>query len=301
MTKAVVTLVIYAYSSFVSPFGAGPEIVKNFEKKCDCHVELVDAGDGGSMINRLKIEGEKTRADVVLGIDENFLWRVKKDLNWNVKAVAFDHAPLSFIYNSKTMLNPPRSLDDLLDARFKGKIILEDPRLSTTGLGFLVWVIKEKGEKGENDTWDYLKKLKTQLKLITPSWDLAYGIFKKNPLDIVFSYSTSPAYHIQEEKNEDYKAAIFPNGHYEQKEYLVLNPSSKHKELGKMWQEYLLSVEAQNLIIKKNFMYPVNDKVELTMAFKKIQRPKVLEPLKSDLIEKNMGLWFKKWREIFNQ
>src|SRR5690349_21645566 len=100
-SSAFITLVIYAYSSFTSSWGVGPGLVKKFEETCKCKVVLVDAGDGGAMLGRLKLEGVKTEADVVVGIDETLISRAQNDLKWDSKFVAFDKGPYAFVYNSQ--------------------------------------------------------------------------------------------------------------------------------------------------------------------------------------------------------
>ena len=55
-----------------SPNGArAPRSSKAFETTCDCKIEWVALGDGVAMLNRLKLEGKNTKADVVLGLDTN--------------------------------------------------------------------------------------------------------------------------------------------------------------------------------------------------------------------------------------
>lgn len=286
-------LVIYAYSSFASSWGAGPSIVAKFEARCSCKVQLVDAGEGGALIARLKLEKKKPRADVVVGIDENLITKAKKELGWN-EYVAFDYGPFAFIYNKTRVEKPPQSLDDLLDPKWKGEIIVQDPRLSTPGLGFLLWVLKVK----KDGAWDYLKKFKDQVKVISPSWDMAYGLFKKKQAKLVLSYWTSPAYHIQEEKNFEYAAAPFKEGHYVQTEYLAVNPQAPHKDLALDFAAFMVSDEAQQIIPQKNFMYPASATAPLTEAFKQLGTAKRVPPFD----EKERGQiegWLKKWREIF--
>ena len=65
------TLTVYTYDSFVADWGPGPKVKEAFEKTCDCTVEWVAPGDGVAMLNRLKLEGKNTKADVVLGLDTN--------------------------------------------------------------------------------------------------------------------------------------------------------------------------------------------------------------------------------------
>ena len=64
-------LTVYTYDSFVSEWGPGPKIKENFEKECDCEVDWIASDDGVALLNRLKLEGGNTKADIVLGLDTN--------------------------------------------------------------------------------------------------------------------------------------------------------------------------------------------------------------------------------------
>ncbi len=64
-------LVIYTYESFTSEWGPGPAIKTAFEETCDCTVRFVGAGDGAALLGRLRLEGARSPADIVLGLDTN--------------------------------------------------------------------------------------------------------------------------------------------------------------------------------------------------------------------------------------
>ena len=116
----VATLIIYAYSSFAASWGPGPIIIEEFKKQCQCQVKLVDIGDGGGLISRLKLEGKSTKADILIGLDQNSLEKISGgDLGWKTKPQEFDYGPFAFVYNSELVSVPPTSLDDLLDPKWK--------------------------------------------------------------------------------------------------------------------------------------------------------------------------------------
>ena len=69
LAQAKETLTIYTYESFISEWGPGGKIKEAFEKTCDCTIEWVGLGDGVAVLNRLKLEGGNTKADIVLGLD----------------------------------------------------------------------------------------------------------------------------------------------------------------------------------------------------------------------------------------
>ena len=69
LAQAKETLTIYTYDSFISEWGPGAKIKAAFEATCDCTIDWVGLGDGVATLNRLKLEGANTKADIVLGLD----------------------------------------------------------------------------------------------------------------------------------------------------------------------------------------------------------------------------------------
>ena len=65
------TLTIYTYQSFASEWGPGLALKRAFEKDNACHVEFVTTTDSGTLLNRLRMEGKHSKADLVLGLDTN--------------------------------------------------------------------------------------------------------------------------------------------------------------------------------------------------------------------------------------
>src|SRR5947208_4902851 len=65
------TLTVYTYESFTAEWGPGPQVEKAFEAECGCDLKFVSVADGVALLNRVKLEGQATKADVVLGLDTN--------------------------------------------------------------------------------------------------------------------------------------------------------------------------------------------------------------------------------------
>ena len=74
---------------------------------------------------------------------------------------------------------------------------------------------------------------------------------------MVLSYTTSPAYHSLMEEKENYKAALFKEGHYAQIEVAAMLKSSKHPKLAKEFLRFLTSATFAHLIPDSNWAYPV--------------------------------------------
>ena len=64
-------LTVYTYDSFISDWGPGPAVESAFEARCGCDLQMIGAGDGAALLSRLRLEGTRTEADVVLGLDTN--------------------------------------------------------------------------------------------------------------------------------------------------------------------------------------------------------------------------------------
>ena len=64
-------LTIYTYDSFVSEWGPGPIIEKIFEEKHNADIEFVAVDSAATLLNKIILEGDTTKADIVLGLDMN--------------------------------------------------------------------------------------------------------------------------------------------------------------------------------------------------------------------------------------
>lgn len=265
-------VVVLSYSSFLSEWGPGPSLKKLFKQKTGGIIEFVDAGDSALLIEHLRFRGGRDRVDVVLGLDQLSIPDAKRLLAWRrtqldqvtwhrqlpVSAihrdfVPFDWGPMAFVYR-QSKIEPPRSLDDLLSAEFERSITLQDPRTSTLGLQFFFWVLNVKGEEAG---FEYLKKLKRQLHSVSQSWSTSYGLFKQGQAKLTFSYVTSPVYHQIEEKDRSFRAALFREGQPYQVEYAAIPESCRNCPMAEAFVRFLLTPEAQALVMKKNYMLPV--------------------------------------------
>ncbi len=305
------TLTIYTYDSFVADYGPGAKIKATFEKTCDCEVKWVALGDGVAVLNRLKLEGKDTKADVVLGLDTNItaeakdlgifgkhgvdVTRAKVPGGWSDDTfLPFDYGHFAVVYNSETLKNPPKSLDELVHGDPSQKIVLEDPRASTPGLGFLLWMKQVYGDKAA-DAW---KALKPRILTTAPGWSEAYDLFTKGEAPMVFSYVTSPAYHIVEEKTDKYKAAEFSEGHYLQIEVAGLIEASHEKALAQKFMDFILTPGFQDEIPTTNWMMPASATSQpLPDAFNALVKPAKTLLYSPEDVAKNRKAWIDEWQK----
>jgi thiamine transport system substrate-binding protein len=305
----VPTLTIYTYSSFVSEWGPGPALQKEFEASCGCKIEWVALEDGAALLSRLKLEGEKTEADIVLGLDTNLtaetkatglvaphgvdLSAVKLPIAWgDADFVPYDYGYFAFVYDSQTLPNPPQSLAELASAGDAPKLIYMDPRTSTPGLGLLLWVKEVMGKEAAG-AW---KNIAGKTLTVTKGWSEGYGLFLKGEAPLVLSYTTSPAYHQMMESTDRYKAVNFAEGNYLQVEVAARLDTSDQPELAQKFLSFLVSRPAQEKIPTTNWMYPVIDLGDaLPEAFRKLPVPAKTLLMPQDEVAANRSAWIDEW------
>ncbi|MGL5600858.1 MAG: thiamine ABC transporter substrate binding subunit [Silvania sp.] len=306
-------LTVYTYDSFAADWGPGPAVKKAFEADCGCELKFVALEDGVSLLNRLRMEGKNSKADVVLGLDNNLLEAatqtglfaksgvatdaVNVPGGWkNDTFVPFDYGYFAFVYDKNKLKNPPKSLKELVESDQKWRVIYEDPRTSTPGLGLLLWMQKVYGDKAP-EAW---QKLAAKTVTVTKGWSEAYGLFLKGESDLVLSYTTSPAYHIIAEKKDNYAAADFAEGHYLQVEVAARTHASKQPELAEKFLKFMVSPSFQSAIPEGNWMYPVTN-VALPAGFDTLVKPKTtLEFTPHDVAGKRAA-WVSEWQRAVSR
>ena len=257
-------LQIMTYDSFVTEWGPGPAVEAAFEAECACDLQFVGAGDGAALLARLQLEGPRTDADVVLGLDTNLTAAaretglfaphgVEADLDlpiaWtDTEFLPFDWGYFAFVGNVGAEM--PTSLQALADSDIK--IVIQDPRSSTPGLGLLMWVKTAYGE-GAADLW---ANLADNIVTVTPGWSEAYGMFLEGEADAVLSYTTSPAYHLIAEDDDSKVAWGFDEGHYLQVEVAGKVAGTDQPELAAQFMAFMVSEAFQSVIPTTNWMYP---------------------------------------------
>jgi len=306
-------LTVYTYDSFAADWGPGPTVKKAFEADCNCELKLVALEDGVSLLNRLRMEGKNSKADVVLGLDNNLLAAatqtglfarsgipasvVSVPGGWNNDTfVPFDYGWFAFVYDKTKVKNPPKSLKELVESDQKWRVIYQDPRTSTPGLGLLLWMQKVYGDKAP-EAW---QKLAAKTVTVTKGWSEAYGLFLKGESDLVLSYTTSPAYHIIEEKKEHIAAANFSEGHYLQVEVAGRLAASKQPELADKFMKFMLTPAFQQAIPTGNWMYPVSN-VTLPEGFTSLVKPQTTLEYSADEVAAQRAAWISEWQRAVSR
>lgn len=274
---------LYAPDYFATEWGPGPKIEAGFEKICGCDLVMVT----GDVMPRILLEGDRTEADVVIGLNTDVTLRAREsglftphgqDLAGLTMPVVwkddvflpFNWSETAFIYDDTRLKNPPATFQDLLDAPDDLKIVIQDPRSSVSGLAMLLWVKSIYGDKAI-EAW---QKLRPKVLTVTPGWSESYGMFTDGEADMVLSFTSSPAYHIGAEQDTTKHAAIFPEGHYFMAELAAQLKTTDQPELAQKFMQYVLSPDFQGMIAEANWSYPSKlPRDQLPAYFAALDRP----------------------------
>jgi len=142
-------LVIYTYDAFP---GALEESIRNKLESGGNKVDLIRFEDAGAVMARVLLEKNAPKADVVIGLDNTYLAKAfEEDLFLKYKPaglslvhegllvdpeyrlIPFDYGSIALNYDSEMLTDPPRSWNELLDPKYKNKIILMNPTTSSPG------------------------------------------------------------------------------------------------------------------------------------------------------------------------
>lgn len=302
------SIVIACYDSFASEWGTGPAVIPIFEAKYGIKVRLESHGDAGQLLEEAIRLKAQLGADILLGYDNNQLTKIdaaKILINYRAKGIAdlrpelgfestktgipFDFGYFGIIWDTKSPLVPPHSMDNLCEPQYASSLILMDPRSSSPGLGFLASIVALKG-----DAWtEYWQDLKPSILTISPGWDSGYGLFVKGEAPMVISYTTSPAYHLYAESSERYKALVFPEGHLMQVEYVGILKSSRKKAQAEAFMDFVLSQDFQGKIALTNWMYPAIHNIKLPDCYNTVPTVKKLNPPDEASVARALASWAK--------
>jgi thiamine transport system substrate-binding protein len=258
-------LTIYAGEYFTSEWGPGPAMETGFEAICACDVQFVP----GDLLPRLLLEGERTRADVVIGLTTDVLARARATglfaphgqdtgaltlpIVWDdPKFLPFNWGHTAFIYDETRLAVPPASFADLRALPEDVKVVIQDPRTSISGLAMVLWVKAALGD----DAGAFWADIAPNILTVTQDWSESYGLFTEGEADMVLSYTTSPAYHIIAEGDLTKKAAIFPEGHYFMAETVGRIAATDQPALADAFMAWVMTADFQRMIPTANWSLP---------------------------------------------
>ncbi|MHA1476083.1 MAG: thiamine ABC transporter substrate-binding protein [Promethearchaeota archaeon] len=338
-------LTIYTYDSllvdpgydFIGAFANHSGISKD-------DINLVLMEDANQIVTQATLEKDNPVADVLIGVDNVLIHSAKKnnllqkydspelvnissDLIDNLDSekyvLPYDFGIIALYYDMNrinTTTNPEITnitLEEILDYDLDKKLIVEDPTLSSTGLGYLLWTIAVYGDPEIdfsgmlNQDWrNWWNEAKDDLR-IAPSWTAAFGEWYEDEGNrpIMVSYGSSPAYSACK-YNDTTQGAFLSHENGTQNGWLQIEGiglvnNAPHEELAKDFIDWFLSTELQDNIAENNWMFPANEHAQISSTFKESainpDEVNILNSLlSSEIVGPNLEKWMEDWETLIS-
>jgi thiamine transport system substrate-binding protein len=284
-------------------FAISDESIAEFEQVSGYRLEIIRAGDAGSLTNRLVLTKASPVADVVFGIDNTFRGIADENdiIEGELKQV--DYSDVCFNYDryyfEQEGPTPPASWRELTNPEYRGLTVVSNPLSSSPGLAFLATTVAAFGEEGYLSFWEELKANDVK---ISSGWEEAYftefsGSSGAGSYPIVLSYCSSPAAEIRAD-GKSQTVALLDEG-FRQIEYVGILKGAKNQVGAKALVEFLLSTSFQSTLPGLMYVYPVNPDAAIPTEWLKFG-PAARSTIGENLdIEANRSTWQANWAEIF--
>ncbi len=266
-------------------------------------MKLIQAGDVGTLTNRLILSKKAPFADAVFGIDNTFSTLANQNNIIDGKLVPTDFGDVCFNYDklwfAAHKIPAPTSISQLTEPQYKGLSVVENPNLGSTGLSFLAATVGKFGS-----SWpSYWQALKANGVKIDNGWESAYytdfsGSSGKGSFPIVLSYATSPADEVR--SNGQSQTSSILDGCFAQTEYVGVLKNAKNPSGAKAVIKYLLEPKFQKSFPSTMYMFPIVGTTPIPSDWSKFAQ--IAPKTYGDHLDfsANRKSWLAKWNAIFS-
>jgi thiamine transport system substrate-binding protein len=307
-------------------FAISEEVKQAFEAESGLTLRILKAGDAGEIVTRALLTAGNPEGDVLFGVDNNLVARtfeadvfepyespellhvdpeLRLDLEHRVTPI--DHGEVCLNYDKAWFadrgLAPPQALTDLILAKYRNLLVVENPATSTPGLAFLLATIAKFG-----DRWQvFWRGLRANGVLVVDGWEEAYtarfsgaaGSRGKRP--IVVSYASSPPAEVifRDPRPAEAPTGVVEDSCFRQVELAGVLRGAANQEGARELIDFMLSKPFQEDIPLQMFVFPAREDASLPPEFEKFALVPV-SPLElpPEEIEANREQWVDEWTDI---
>jgi thiamine transport system substrate-binding protein len=316
-------------------FSVSEAVLAQFEAETNISVEILRAGDAGTLVNQAVLTAGNPLGDVLFGVDNTFLSRA---LNGNIfipyQSALVDVVDEQFVLDPEFRVTPidygdvclnydiqyfeergldvPDDLLDLIQPEYAGLLAAQNPATSSPGLAFLLTTIAQFGTPADDsDDYNYLnywEDLVANGALVVDDWSTAYFEYftqggANGSYPLVVSYASSPPFTFSEESGTAATASITTAGTcFRQIEFAGILQGTAHEAEAQQLIDFMLGEAFQSDLPMQMYVFPVNPEVELPEVFAEYaQIPAEPAAVAYDAIEMNRELWVTDWLETVFQ
>ena len=307
-------------------FAISEDVKKAFEEESGLALRILKAGDAGEIVTRALLTAGNPEGDVLFGVDNNLLARALEGdifdayespelesvdpelvLDAEHRATPIDRGDVCLNYDktwyAERGLEPPDSLGDVVDMRYRGQLVVEDPATSTPGLAFMLATIARFGDPEVQGFW---RLLRLNDVLVVDGWEEAYnvrfsGSSGKGARPIVASYASSPPAEVifRDPRPRTAPTGVVEDSCFRQIELAGVLRGAKNEDGARELIDFLLSKRFQEDIPLQMFVFPARRDAMLPPEFEQFavvpESPLELPP---EEIEENRERWVDEWTDI---
>jgi thiamine transport system substrate-binding protein len=319
------SITLVAYDSFPDE-GPINDALAAFTEETGVDVELVVAGDAGTMVSKAVLTAGNPEGDVMFGVDNTFLSRIVDEevfepysaegldavpaelraLVPDGEATPVDYGDVCINYDiawfAEHELDPPADLGALAEPEYEDLLVVENPATSSPGLAFLMASVAEFGEDGWADYWSRLRDNGVE---VVDGWEQAY--YERftwaggGPKPLVVSYGTSPPAEVlfADPPVSEAPTAVAESTCFRQVEFAGVLRGTDAPDEAEQLVDFLISPRFQAEVALNLFVYPANGDVDLPPEFTEYSvqpaDPYTLEPA---TIAANRESWIEQWTDV---
>lgn len=312
-TKATRTLLIY------TPHGQDllKDFVARYEKEHpDVEVQFLDMGSR-EVLERLRVERNRPQADLWWGAshttfqtaaDENLLAPYRPTWADKIPADARDaqdrwygtyETPEVIIYNSEAVsaTDAPKDWDDVLDAKWRDKILIRNPNPSDSMraiFGAMIWrFYKETNSPAGGYNW--LRRLDANVHEYTADGTL---LMRKlaNKEGVISLWNLPDARLYQEQKNFPQLKYVLPaSGTPVITDGIAVVRGAQHEEEARRFYEFVTTPESLTHAARTYYRIPVRTDIDRSQLPAWMNEPFARMPLDWNLLRQDGGEWLSYW------
>ena len=327
-TARPITLV--TYDSFPEADTSLNDALAEFSADTGIEVEVLVAGDTGTMLSKASLTAGNPEGDVMWGVDNTLLSRAIADevfepylaspiadgsveiapefldLVPNGEATPVDYGDVCVNYDigwfAERELEPPTSFADLVDPAYAGQLVVQNPATSSPGLAFLLATIHEYGPEGWQDYWSRLGANGVE---IVGGWTEAY--YERftwaggGPTPMVVSYGSSPPAEVifADPPRDDAPTGVIEDTCFRQVEFAGVLRGTDAPDAARQLIDFLVSDRFQQELALNLFVYPTNQAVELPQEFFDFAVvPEISRSIDPAVIDAERSTWIDEWTEL---
>ncbi|MGB3735839.1 MAG: thiamine ABC transporter substrate-binding protein [Ilumatobacter sp.] len=318
------TITLVVYESFPTEETPINDQLAAFTDETGIAVEILVAGDAGTMLSKAELTAGNPEGDVMWGIDNSFLTRAIASeifepyvadgldsiderftaLVPNGEATPVDFGDVCVNYDIAALeglgVEPPTTLDDLIDPAYADLLVVQNPATSSPGLAFLLATIDEYGQDGWQPYWASLVDNGVS---VTDGWtDAYYGEFTYAGGDrpLVVSYGSSPPFEVLfGEGLTEAPTGVVESTCFRQVEFAGVLAGTDQPDAARQLIDFLISEPFQAEVALNLFVFPVNTDVELDQTFTDFAViPDESREVEPDVVDANREDWIDEWTDL---